>query len=149
MCVVKSKRRLPLVSAGPEDDDQERPRWQWIAFGAIAIFVVWLPLSALTDNAAARWVSRDGALSARTAAAFSAAATLALAAAACAGGFTIGKWGPGRIGAREGALAGLAAAAVAIAGSWWTFGFVPASLLVAAIAVPFAALGGRLGRRAR
>jgi hypothetical protein len=145
---VKGKRRLPLVSSGPEVDEHERPRWQWVAFGAMAIFVVWLPLSAITGNAAARW-AHEGALDARRAALFSAAAAIALAVASCAGGFTIGKWGPPRLGAREGALAGLAAAAVAIAGSALSFGFVPGSLLVAAVMVPFAALGGRLGRGAR
>jgi hypothetical protein len=145
---VKGKRSLPLVSSGPEIDEHERPRWQWVAFGAMAIFVVWLPLSALTGSAGARW-AREGELDPRRAALFSAMAALALAAAACAGGFTIGKWGPARLGAREGALAGLLAAVVAIAGASMSFGFVPASLLVAAVAVPFAALGGRLGHRAR
>jgi hypothetical protein len=145
---VKGKRRLPLVPSSPELDEPERPPWQWVVFGAMAIFVVWLPLSAVTGSAAARW-ARDGLLDRRGAAVFVVVAAIALAAAACAGGFTIGKWGPPGIGAREGALAGLAAAVIAIAGSAIVFGFVPGSLLVAAIAVPFAALGSRLGRRRR
>jgi hypothetical protein len=145
---VKGKRRLPLVSSGPDLDEPERPRWQWVAFGAMAIFVVWLPLSALTGSAVARW-ARDGLLDRRGAALFTAVAAIALAAAASAGGFTVGKWGPPGVGAREGALAGLAAALVAVAGSAIAFGFVPGSLFVAAIAVPFAALGARLGRRLR
>src|SRR5258708_13511948 len=46
---VQSKRRLPVLQSTAEEDpgDPHRPPWQWVVFGALAIFVVWLPLSAI------------------------------------------------------------------------------------------------------
>jgi hypothetical protein len=146
---VATKRRLPLLQPAADEPDS-RPRWQWIAFGALATFVVWLPLSALTAMAAARWSTRAASGEAPgVPAAYAAASVVALSAAAWAGGFTIGKWGDRGLGARDGALAGLAAAAVAVVASALSFGFVAGSLLIAAVAAPLGAFGAHVGKRWR
>lgn len=136
---VKPKRRLPLVPSeeAAADAGPARPSWQWIVFGAFGIFVVWLPVSAL------------GARVARTTAALAAASTLGLAVASLAGGLLLGRWGGPGIGVREGALAGLLAALVAILGAGLELGFSPGSLLVGAVAIPLAAAGAALGLRRR
>jgi hypothetical protein len=132
---VKPKRRLPVLQAPADGDPAEpaRPPWQWVVFGALGIFVVWLPLQALAAALAGR--SASGA---------------ALAASSLTGGFVVGRWGAERVGVREATLAGLAATLVAIALSWMSSPITPAPLLltavtVTAIAVPMAALGGKLG----
>src|SRR5689334_10420750 len=59
---VDTKRRLPIVKSpvepradgGGDDDSPSRPPWQWVGFGTVAIFVVWLPLAFLGVVAAAR-----------------------------------------------------------------------------------------------
>jgi hypothetical protein len=71
-----------------------------------------------------------------------------LAVASVAGGFLVGRWGAQKVGVREAALAGLVAALAAAALAWGAAGMVGA-VVTTAIAVPSAALGGRLGHRAR
>ncbi len=66
----------------------------------------------------------------------------------------MGRWGTGRVGVREAALAGLVSTVVAVALSAASFAMAPAWLLLtavalAAIAVPMAALGAKLGVRRR
>lgn len=152
---MSGKRRLPVVQSpggGDSSDEPERAPWQWVAFGAGAIFVAWLPLSAIALALAARVSSRfdldDSAQLARASVAIGVIYSVAIALGAVGGGFLVGRWGS-RVGVRHAALAGMVAAIVAIALSCVSSGFAARSLLVAVVAVPMASAGGRLGRRAR
>lgn len=148
------KRRLPVLqSAGAESDDPPRYAWQWVGFGALAIFTAWLPASAIAGAFATRLAA--GATGAgpehvaRTGVAIACAYGVALASGAAAGGFLVGRWGTGRVGLREAAFAGLAASVVAVLATWVTFGLAPGAFIVAIVAVPAAAAGGKLGLRRR
>ena len=152
---MDTKRRLPLLKTpadgGGEDDAPERPPWQWVGFGALAILVVWLPLAFLAALAATHLggvekspVFARGVLVA------------SLVVAAVAGGFLVGRWGMGGVGVREAALAGLSASVVASVLAWGAPGaaegavaITTGTIVVLAVAVPCAALGGWLGRRRR
>jgi hypothetical protein len=146
------KRRLPVLnspSAEAEEAETRRP-WQWVGFGTLAIFTAWIPLAALAGALAARLPVGDGGagrVSAGLAIVALYAAALALGAAL--GGFLVGRWGAAGVGVREAALAGLGAALVACVVTWVSFGPSAGALLVAAVALPMAALGGRAGVRAR
>jgi hypothetical protein len=144
---VETKRRLPVLKTPAEGGDEEspaRPPWQWVGFGALAIFVVWLPLAFL-----AGWLAfRLGGLA--DAPALSVAVLAAgLAIAAIAGGFLVGRWGPAGVGVREAALAGLSAALIASVLSLGSPGALAGAVVTMVVAVPFAALGGWLGLRRR
>jgi hypothetical protein len=149
---MEPKRRLPLLKE-PGGDEAEVPRapWQWVAFGALAIVVVWVPLAWLSVLGAARVGA--GASGAAQSAAVVVERTLVLAAglatAAFAGGYLVGRWGHAGAGVREAALAGLVAALAATLLAWITLGVSLGSLATVVIAVPTAALGGRIGRRRR
>ncbi len=148
------KRRLPVIqSAGTESGDPPREAWQWVGFGALAIFTIWLPASAvagaLTTRLAAGATDAGPEHVARAGVAIACAYGVALASGALAGGFLVGRWGTGRVGLREAAFAGLAASVVAGLASWATFGLSPGVLLVAIVTVPAAAVGGKLGLRRR
>jgi hypothetical protein len=160
----RPKRRLPVLNRPDEGDDAPvRRPWQWVAFGALAIVATWVPLTALAGALAARIAARavESAAAATPgegpggagAAGFGLAVVFvygaALALGALAGGYLVGRWGPRGVGVRESALAGLAAAAVAGGITWVSFGPSGGIVLVAAMALPFAALGGRVGLRAR
>ncbi|HRG94774.1 MAG TPA: hypothetical protein PLR99_00920 [Polyangiaceae bacterium] len=161
-----NKRRLPVLKSAPEepgDDAEDRPPWHWIGFGTVGIFGAWLPLMAvaqkLSDTLVLRAVGHVG--SAEDAARSLANASaqdrlrvglmlavphgLALACASVAGGYLVGRFGKG-LGPREAAIAGVALGIV-IGGL--TFGVVGVAGFLAplALATPFAALGGALGRR--
>jgi hypothetical protein len=148
------KRRLPILnspSAQQEELESRRP-WQWIGFGALAIFTTWIPLAALAGIVAIRLpVGADAAGSVRAAAGLATVGLYAgaLALGAALGGFLVGRWGGAGVGVREAALAGLGAAVVAGTVTWVSFGPSAGALLVAAVALPMAALGGRAGVRAR
>jgi peptidoglycan/LPS O-acetylase OafA/YrhL len=146
-----AKRHLPLLqpTAEGDSDGPPRPAWQWVAFGALAIFAVWVPLSALGGSIAARFLSRAQDADALTRAAIltSAGYAIELAAGALAGGYLVGKWGPPHVGIRQAALAGLTAAGALALATWTTLGPTPGLVLVALIAPPMAAVGARLGRR--
>jgi hypothetical protein len=153
---VSRKRRLPVVQSpqgGDATDELVRSPWQWVGFGAGAIFVAWLPLSAaalaLAARISRRWDVGDEPQLARAGLAIGAIYTVAIALGAICGGFLTGRWGGAGVGVREATLAGLTAAAVATALSFASFGFAPRSFLVAVVAVPMAALGGKLGKRGR
>jgi hypothetical protein len=152
---MDSKRRLPVLKAPQADAPEEEPRppWQWVGFGAVAIFVAWLPLSLLAGALAARLASAaEGGTHdelVRAAIAIRVAYAIELALGAIGGGFVVGRWGAAGVGAREAALAGLAAALVAVGVSWASFGVSAGSLLIVVVAVPMAALGGWLGMRRR
>jgi hypothetical protein len=143
---VPAKRRLPVLKTASDGEPEEPPRppWQWVGFGALAIFVVWLPLSWTTTALVARAGGLEQAPVVR-ALLFG----LGLAVAALAGGFLVGRWGTAGVGVREAALAGLAAAIVATGLAWGAAGFSPAALVTVVFAVPPAALGGRAGLKRR
>jgi hypothetical protein len=141
---MEPKRRLPVLKeAGGDARDPPRAPWQWIAFGALAIVAVWVPLAWLSLLAAVRMGATGGVV----------APVLVLAAglavAALAGGYLLGRWGTAGVGTREAALAAVVAALAATALAWSTGGASIASLATVVIAVPPAALGARLGLRRR
>ena len=146
---MPSKRRLPVLQepAAEDPDAPPRPPWQWVGFGALGIFAVWLPLAWL----ALTLVLRLGGLEAPVAlVAVLSAASLVLA--SLAGGYLIGRWGTRGVGVRDAALAGLSAALVAAAMASTRLGVgqgVIIALSAVTVAVPPAALGGRLGMKKR
>lgn len=173
---MAARRKLPVIQSSskpPEDGgaDDARPTWHWIGFGVIAIFATWLPLVYLAE-ALKRGVVRSyvgGASTEEEVAARIAEMTatdrmklaaiqalphvLALAVAAFAGGLLVGRFGR-TTGVREAALSGGATAALALALAWRAVAAGGASALLAvvvpaAIAVGFAAWGGRTGVRMR
>jgi hypothetical protein len=142
---VDAKRRLPVLKAPPEGDPEDvRPPWQWVGFGALGIFVVWLPLTWLVTVVVTRLGGLEQAPVGR---ALLFAGSLALA--ALAGGYLVGRWGTHGVGVREAALAGLAAAIIATALAWGAVGFSLGGLVTVVFAVPPAAIGGRVGLRKR
>lgn len=142
---MEPKRRLPLVSGGASAAaEPDRPPWQWIGFGALAIFVVWLPLSWGATVLVLRLGGLDGSPVARAG-----VFALGLAAAATAGGYLVGRWGAPAVGVRHAALAGLTAALVATMGAWGAAGVSLGALATVVVAVPPATVGGWLGRRRR
>lgn len=144
---METKRRLPVLKLPSDDGGDEataRPPWQWVGFGALAIFVVWLPLAFLASWIASR-MNASGA--SQVGAVVVLAAGLALA--ALAGGFLVGRWGASGVGVREAALAGLASAIIASALAFGAPGALWGALATVVVAVPFAAVGGKLGLRRR
>jgi hypothetical protein len=157
---VDGKRHLPVLRAerstgaeGPEGDGEvKRPPWQWVGFGAVAIFVAWLPLSAIAGALAARLAAAsdvEGHHLGRTGAVIIALYALAIAVGSFGGGFVVGRWGGEGVGRREAGLAGLMAAVVAIGGAWVASGISAGTLLVAVVAASSAAAGGGRGLVAR
>jgi multisubunit Na+/H+ antiporter MnhB subunit len=142
---VEPKRRLPVLKAPMEEgsEDPVRPPWQWVGFGTVAIFAVWLPLSWLATAVAARLGTTPGG---QLAGVVLLAVSLGLS--ALAGGYLVGRWGAAGVGVREAALAGLSTALIAVALAW-RGGVLLEALFSVVIAVPPAALGGRLGLRRR
>ncbi|MRG96818.1 hypothetical protein [Polyangium spumosum] len=120
------KRRLPLVQAGPppdEPDAEDRPPWHWSGIGAVATFLVWLPLAAIAAKLGARIVDQaelgvpvpEGARTAVPLSAQLALIGLQLAGflvATLSGGLLVGRFG-GKAGPKEGAVGGFVAAALA------------------------------------
>jgi len=143
---VDKKRRLPVLKT--QDDELEgaeaRPPWQWVGFGALAIFVVWVPLAYVTGVVATRFEVVAGS---RIASLVVAASGLAVA--ALAGGFLVGRWGGKDVGVREATLAGFAASLIASVLSLGAPGAWAGALVTLLVAVPFAWLGGRVGLRRR
>jgi hypothetical protein len=145
------KRRLPVLQTSGDPDEPPRPAWQWVGFGTLAIFAVWVPLSVIAGAVAASVLTRahgEVAL-ARAALLSSSVYAVELAAGAVAGGYLVGKWGPPNVGVRQAALAGLAAAGALAVTTWASSGPTPGLLLVAFMAPLMAGLGGRLGLRGR
>ena len=141
---MEKKRRLPVLKAPLEETDDPRPPWQWLGFGALGIFVVWLPLAWATTVLVTRLGGLDEAPVGRML-----LFGLSLALASLAGGYLVGRWGTQGVGVREAALAGLAAAIIATALAWGAVGFSLGALLTVVFAVPAAALGGRVGLKKR
>jgi hypothetical protein len=154
------------------DDDESRPPWHWVGFGTVAIFAAWLPLAYVAGALSARVMgarfgrdaSKDAidlALSTMTAAeraqlmaTVALPSVLGLALAAFGGGVVVGRFGSPAVAlrpARTAAMAGAVTALIASAIAWG--GLTSASLIAAAVtfavAVGFAAWGGRLGASRR
>ncbi|HSQ64111.1 MAG TPA: hypothetical protein VLM85_12885 [Polyangiaceae bacterium] len=159
-----SHRRLTVLQSKPEDDEPPRPPWHWVGFGAVAIFVVWLPLAYGAESVSSRVVASrlppgDAAdLGARLRELSPAARrttivlmamphVAALVLAALAGGFLVTRFGAGTR-PREAALAGLMVGLLALGLTYAQTGVSLAPLVVPLVATLAAWLGGRLGRRA-
>jgi hypothetical protein len=152
------KRRLPVIQAPKEEPEEPRPAWHWVVFGAVAIFVAWLPLAYLAESIGRRLVlgrvgggeeklaelSRSERLTALAMIALPQA--LALVLAGLAGGFLVTRFGQGTR-PRDAAFAGLCVGLLALGITFAQVGASLASLVVPILATASAALGGRLGRR--
>lgn len=174
---MAERRRLPVLSNDPprptsapsdEDGDEQRPPWHWVGFGTVAIFAGWLPLAYLAGAISAnlmaarfgKGASKDAidlALGAMTSgeraelmATVALPSVLGLALAAFGGGFVVGRFGSAT-GAREAAMSGgvtaMLASAMAFAG--FTASTIVAAAVTFAVAIGFAAWGGRLGASRR
>lgn len=173
---MPERRRLPVIQNEPSrndgvasgDEDEVRPPWHWVGFGTVAIFAAWLPLAYAAGAVSAKvMASRFGADAsketierslatmssgdhARLMATVALPSILGLALAAFAGGIIVGRFGTGT-GAREAAYSGAVTALVASAIAW--AGLTASSFIAAAVtfavAVGFAAWGGRFGASRR
>jgi hypothetical protein len=162
-----SHRRLPVLQpkGHAEDEGAEpRPPWHWVGFGAVAIFVAWLPLAAVAGSVANRVaagrvgaVQNEADLAARlhelaprarlaTIALMALPHVVALVLAAGAGGFLVTRFGTGTR-PRESALAGLMVGVLALGITYAQTGISLAPLIVPLVATLAAWAGGRLGRR--
>jgi tRNA-(ms[2]io[6]A)-hydroxylase len=155
--VTDNKRRLPVVQPKLEDEGEPRPAWHWVGFGAVAIFVAWLPLAAIAEAIGRRLVrgrvgsevaladlSRSERFKALAMIALPQAVALALA--SMAGGFLVTRFGTGTK-ARDAAFAGACVGLLALGLTFAQAGFSLAAFIVPILATAFAALGGRLGLR--
>jgi tRNA-(ms[2]io[6]A)-hydroxylase len=162
---VATKHKLPVIQ---EDlaDGPARPPYQWVGFGAVAIFVVWLPLAWLFGHLAGRvsatWlgpmsnaeeaaaaVSRLGAAERlRVSIALLALHGAGLVLASLAGGFLVGRWG-GDAGVREAALSGGLAVAIVAGLSFATEGVSWTPIVALAVAMLASGAGGHMGRKRR
>src|ERR1019366_10756623 len=103
------KRHLTVLNnkeanADPTGDGSAPRRpWQWVGFGALAIFTAWIPLAGLAAAAAAR-LGESTFAGAGIGIVTVYAAALALGAAL--GGVLVGRWGAAGGGLRGAALAG-------------------------------------------
>ena len=157
------KRRLTVLKDDGEAEEVPRPPWQWIGFGALAIFTAWLPLAYPATLLARTLLARyaQGSTPEEVARALASAPAgeiarlevevrlllaLPLAVAAFAGGYLVGRWGR-RVGVREAALAGLVTGLLTCALSWSREGFSWAPLAGIALSVPMSAWGGAAGLR--
>ncbi len=150
------KRRLPVLqSKGPEETEEPRPAWQWVGFGAVAIFVAWLPLAWVGESVGRRLaqsklggadiesLSRADRLSVLARIALPQVVALALAGAF--GGFLVTRFGHDTR-RRDAAFAGLAVGLLALGLTFSQVGFSIAALVVPLLASLAALAGGALGR---
>lgn len=163
---MAGKRKLPLISSRPEDQDPPRPPLHWVGFGAVAVIALWLPLAAIAEAIKKRAVfsyigDRSGEMDteialaslsqedhARLSAWVFGLPLVALALASIGGGYLIGRYG-GAAGHREAALAAALAAFGAAAFASLSGGVSLALLLPVFLAAPFGALGAWAGKRKR
>lgn len=156
--------KKPDDGAADENAIEERPPWHWVGFGAVAIFATWLPGAFLAQKIGEHLVrSRFGGASEeevgqrlmelprdQVVMIFLPLALMHLAALAigsAAGGYVVGRFGSGTT-LREPALSGGVVAFMAIMLTIGRGGIVSAlatGAIVLAIAVGFAALGGKRG----
>lgn len=155
----RDKRRLPVVQSPAEPDSEEpRPAWHWVGFGAVAIFVAWLPLAYLAEAVGRRLaagrvgpgedaiakLSRSDRLT--VLAMIAAPQAVALVLAAMAGGFLVTRFGQGTR-RRDAAFSGLSVGLLALGLTYSQAGFSLAAVIVPLLATGAAAAGGALGRR--
>jgi hypothetical protein len=157
------KRRLPVLqsreeppAADPPPAADERPPARWVAIGAAATFLAWLPLAALAEASTRRLVAvEDGrGVPAPAGVWLVAAHAFAFFAAGVLGGLLVGRAG-GAAGRREATLAGAGAGALAwlIAAAQGTPGgaivWGPLLALIAGLGAIAGYVGGRIGLRLR
>jgi hypothetical protein len=154
-----AKRRLPLLPKVEvaDESDIERPPWHWSAIGAIAIFVLWLPLTFITAALSKQLLTEaaeEGAAPLESRLAVAGLNLLAFALASLGGGAIVGRFG-GSAGIKEATVAGLATASVAwtalaLQGVGLTLSGGGALLvLLIAVGAGAASAGGAVGLRQR
>lgn len=149
--------------AAAEDEGEPRPPWHWVGFGAVAIFVAWLPLAWIAGALGNRLaVSRLGPIEGEadlverlhqlaprarlgTVALMALPHVVALVIAAAGGGFLVTRFGTGTR-PREAALAGLMVGLLALGITFAQTGVAFAPLVVPLVATLAAWSGGRWGR---
>jgi hypothetical protein len=156
--VLSPKRRLTVLQSSDDPDTPPRPRWQWVVFGALIILIAWLPLAYAAESLSVRLIAASlGKLDVRAVSPEEQGRlsfvlwilpVTALAIAASAGGYVLGRWGE-RVTTREAAGAGALVALLPVVLSGVRSGASWTSLAGLAVAVPAAALGARVGRRWR
>jgi MFS family permease len=160
---MSEKRKLPVLRGPSSDDDETRPGWHWMFFGAVSIFVAWVPLAFaaqwLTRGILARFATespealRDSIAQLPASERWRVMASLivphlgGLAIACVAGGYLVGRYGPS-LGPREAAMAGALSGLVAVALAS-TGGISAGFFVLPMVAGGFSALGGRFGRHRR
>jgi|HubBroStandDraft_1064217.scaffolds.fasta_scaffold263569_2 hypothetical protein len=153
---LSSKRRLPVLQQKGGDDSPPRPRWQWVAFGAISMIVVWLPLAyaaeALVIHLQASlneplWTVPDATLG-KVGAVMFVGPPASLVLAVLVGGYLLGRWGEAKRGIDAASAAALAVA-FGVGLTWAKSGVMWLALAALLLAVPAAVLGASLGRRRR
>jgi hypothetical protein len=147
----KKRVSLPVVGDGAkktlleqaelgDDAEGSRGSWSWVLLGAMAIFVVLVPLAMLVMAALRRaFEGRES----PPVAPLVIASVAAIALSSFAGGWLVGRFGPrmtARLGAATGALSGIVLWGLS---KTWIGG------IVLVVTTPFAALGAHLGRRQR
>jgi len=134
MADEKKRVSLPVLRETPEGEE-ERPASSWVVLGAAAIVLILVPLMGVASTIAEKFQAKTAPMVV--------AAIACMSIASLAGGWLAGRFGRGFL-PRHGAAAGAIAGAVLWAMSRTPFGFV-----LLAVTTPVAALGARLGRRAR
>lgn len=126
-----SKRRLPVIQPSGDDQGEQRPAWQWVFIGGVAMLLAWGLLTMLAgvvsrvvvhsilpqqDQAAMAeaFFALDGADRLKIALAMLVPQLLALGVAALLGGLLVGRFG-GDAGRNEAMTAGMALALIATA----------------------------------
>jgi hypothetical protein len=151
---------LPLVpqSSAPPEEGESRPAWHWVGFGAVAIFIVWLPLAYVASAIGRKLVVgkigggevalADLPRSTRleVLALLAVPHALALVLAGLAGGFLVTRFGDGTT-RRDAAFAGLAVGVLALGLTYAQVGLSLAVLVVPVLATASAAFGGFLGKK--
>lgn len=148
----KPKRRLPVLKNDEvaAEGDEERPPWHWSAIGAVAIFVLWLPLAFLTAAIDKRLLgdADPNTISAGLRAVIAGVNLLGFMLAALGGGAIVGRFG-GKAGLKEATIAGVATASLA----WLTIALQGAGIVLLLLLIAAGAgasrLGGWLGLRGR
>jgi hypothetical protein len=135
---VAPKRRLPVLQTKDGEDSPQRPRWEWIVFGAALMIVLWLPLASVVAL-----VLAHGGLG---------VATLALPALSIALSFlsvsyVVGRWG--KRGPGDAVASATLAMLLGLGLTWVRFGMLWEGLIALLLALPSAFVGARLGGRRR
>jgi hypothetical protein len=136
-----------------------------VAFGVVAIFVTWVPLAAAAEavrqSFLRRWVN-PGASASEIADAVAALpesfryrwwgltlflALVPLGLSGFGAGYLVGRWAPKDVAKKAGALAGFAAATMALGAAWVTGGAFAGALVPWGLVMAFVWAGTRVGYR--